>query len=68
MILTAAQVRQILRERVEAAGSQGKAAQSLHVTREYLNEVLRGKHENLGFRIPKMLGLRRVIAYERVEE
>ena len=66
-MITVEELRERLRAKVEEVGGQGAAAAQAHVTRQYLNSVLKGR-DLPGYKLAKWLGLRRVYTYEPIIE
>lgn len=56
---------EILRKRVDAAGSQTKAAQELGVSIPYLHEILNGRRDP-GPKILAALNMRKVVTFEPI--
>lgn len=54
-----------IRRQIEFWGSQTKAAASLGITAQYLNDVLSGKREPAG-KLLNAMGLERVVTYKAV--
>jgi hypothetical protein len=63
--MTKAGLMKVLDKRIKAIGSQYRAAESMEVSPQYVNDVLMGKREP-GGKLLKALGYERVVTYTKI--
>jgi hypothetical protein len=67
MQITKAGVEYLLKKRIEELGSQAAFAEEAGVSRQFVNDVLKGSR-NLTKPVLDALGVREVVIYETIEE
>lgn len=67
MQITKAGVEYLLKKRIEELGSQKAFAEEAGVSRQFVNDVLKGSR-NLTKPVLDALGVREVVIYETIEE
>lgn len=66
-MISAAEVREILKRKAQAHGSVEKAALAAHIGYGHLRDVLKGRR-NPGPHVLRWLGMRRVFMYEEIRK